>query len=55
MAHIETDAKKIHDIFQSGLKRGSERLPYAPQKRYFYVEHPTEGWRVYHCSKKDGW
>ena len=47
MAHIETDVKKIHDIFQSGLKRGSERLPYAPHKRYFYVEHPTEGWRVY--------
>lgn len=37
----------ILDVFQPGLKRGAERLPFAPQKRYFYVEHPTEGWRVY--------
>jgi 8-oxo-dGTP pyrophosphatase MutT (NUDIX family) len=37
----------ILDVFQSGLKRGAARLPFAPHKRYFYVEHPTEGWRVY--------
>ena len=37
----------IWDVFQSGLKRGAERLAFAPHKRYFYVEHPTEGWRVY--------
>jgi len=36
-----------HDIFQRGLLRGSERLPFDPAKQYFYVEHPTEGWRVY--------
>jgi 8-oxo-dGTP pyrophosphatase MutT (NUDIX family) len=47
MAHITTDPKKIFNIFQPGLIRGSERLPYAPRKQYFYVEHPTEGWRVY--------
>ena len=47
MAHIVTDPKKIFDVFQSGLIRGSERLPFAPHKQYFYVEHPTEGWRVY--------
>lgn len=35
------------DVFQPGLKRGAERLPHAPNKRYFYVEHPKEGWRVY--------
>jgi 8-oxo-dGTP pyrophosphatase MutT (NUDIX family) len=35
------------DVFQPGLIRGAERLSYAPHKRYFYVEHPTEGWRVY--------
>jgi len=35
------------DVFQVGLKRGVEVLPYSPQKKYFYVEHPTEGWRVY--------
>ncbi len=37
----------IWDVFQPGLKRGAERLAFAPHKRYFYVEHPTEGWRVY--------
>jgi 8-oxo-dGTP pyrophosphatase MutT (NUDIX family) len=47
MAPIITDKEKIFDVFQPGLIRGSERLPYAPQKKYFYVEHPTEGWRVY--------
>jgi 8-oxo-dGTP pyrophosphatase MutT (NUDIX family) len=35
------------DVFQPGLVRGSAKLPFAPTKRYFYVEHPTEGWRVY--------
>ena len=44
---IVTDKDKIFDVFQPGLLRGAERLPYAPHKRYFYVEHPTEGWRVY--------
>lgn len=42
---IETE--KTLDVFQDGLRRGSERLPYDPRKSYFYVEHPTEGWRVY--------
>jgi 8-oxo-dGTP pyrophosphatase MutT (NUDIX family) len=37
----------ILDVFQPGLKRGAARLAFAPHKRYFYVEHPTEGWRVY--------
>ena len=37
----------VHDIFQKGLIRGSEHLPFDPTKAYFYVEHPTEGWRVY--------
>jgi hypothetical protein len=38
---------KLFDVFQPGLKRGSERLPFDPAKSYAYVEHPTEGWRVY--------
>jgi len=42
---MNTDS--VFDVFQPGLLRGAERLPYAPSKRYFYVEHPTEGWRVY--------
>ena len=37
----------MHDVFQKGLKRGAMRLPHDPAKRYFYVEHPQEGWRVY--------
>ena len=37
----------VYDIFQPGLIRGSERLPFDPEKAYAYVEHPTEGWRVY--------
>jgi len=37
----------IYDVFQPGLRRGAERLPFDPSKAYAYVEHPTEGWRVY--------
>lgn len=37
----------LFDVFQKGLIRGSEHLPYDPSKAYAYVEHPTEGWRVY--------
>jgi 8-oxo-dGTP pyrophosphatase MutT (NUDIX family) len=35
------------DVHQPGLIRGAERLAYAPHKRYFYVQHPTEGWKVF--------
>jgi 8-oxo-dGTP pyrophosphatase MutT (NUDIX family) len=35
------------NIFEPGLIRGSARLNYQPHKKYFYVEHPTKGWRVY--------
>ena len=37
----------IFDVFQKGLIRGAEHLSYDPTKAYAYVEHPTEGWRVY--------
>lgn len=37
----------MFDVFQKGLIRGSNSLPYDPSKKYAYVEHPTEGWRVY--------
>ena len=37
----------IYDVFQQGLIRGAEHLPFDPEKAYAYVEHPTEGWRVY--------
>ena len=37
----------IYDVFQPGLRRGAEHLPFDPTKAYAYVEHPTEGWRVY--------
>jgi ADP-ribose pyrophosphatase YjhB (NUDIX family) len=36
-----------HDVFQKGLLRGGASLAHDPVKEYFYVEHPTEGWRVY--------
>ena len=35
------------DVFQKGLVRGGANLHYDPAKTYAYVEHPTEGWRVY--------
>jgi len=38
---------KIFNVFQPDLKRGAEHLPFDPEKAYAYVEHPTEGWRVY--------
>ncbi len=44
---VSTNPNDILDVFQPGLVRGAERLPYDPSKEYFYVEHPTEGWRVY--------
>ena len=37
----------IINIFEPGLLRGSASLSHQPHKRYFYVEHPVEGWRVY--------
>jgi 8-oxo-dGTP pyrophosphatase MutT (NUDIX family) len=39
--------REVLDVFQPGLVRGEEHLAYDPTKGYFYVEHPTEGWRVY--------
>jgi ADP-ribose pyrophosphatase YjhB (NUDIX family) len=37
----------IKDVFQSGLMRGGENLAFDPEKKYAYVQHPMEGWRVY--------
>ena len=44
---MTTSPQGLLNIFEPGLKRGTERLAFAPHKRYFYVEHPIEGWRVY--------
>ena len=44
---MTTSPGGLFNIFEPGLIRGSARLDYAPHKRYFYVEHPVEGWRVY--------
>jgi ADP-ribose pyrophosphatase YjhB (NUDIX family) len=41
------ESQPIFDVFQKGLVRGGENLAYDPVKKYFYVEHPAEGWRVY--------
>ena len=47
MSKTSSQPPPLFDVFQKGLIRGSERLPYDPSKAYAYVEHPTEGWRVY--------
>jgi 8-oxo-dGTP pyrophosphatase MutT (NUDIX family) len=43
---------EIINVFQPGLVRGEEVSAYAKKigygvKKYFYVESPTEGWRVF--------
>lgn len=45
--YMSKESPGILDIFQEGLRRNSARLPHDPQKKYAYVEHPNEGWRVY--------
>jgi ADP-ribose pyrophosphatase YjhB (NUDIX family) len=47
MTRLNKSQTIVYDIFQKGLIRGSASLPFDPEKHYFYVEHPTEGWRVY--------
>ena len=42
-----TSPEKAHDIFKRGLKRTAMRMPFDPAKRYFCVEDPKEGWRVF--------
>lgn len=41
----------MHDVFQEDLVRGSLKMPYDPEKAYFYVETPDfalgKGWRVF--------
>jgi hypothetical protein len=37
----------VLNVFQPGLIRGGANLKFDPEKKYAYVEHPTEGWRVY--------
>jgi 8-oxo-dGTP pyrophosphatase MutT (NUDIX family) len=44
---MTSSPRGLLNIFEPGLIRGSEKLPHAPHKKYFYVEHPTQGWRVY--------
>ncbi len=44
---VNNSTHELYDIFQPGLKRGYEQLPFDPSKKYFYVEHEKEGWRVY--------
>jgi ADP-ribose pyrophosphatase YjhB (NUDIX family) len=42
-----TSPHGLLNVFEPGLIRGAAKLEYQPHKRYFYVEHPIEGWRVY--------
>jgi ADP-ribose pyrophosphatase YjhB (NUDIX family) len=44
---MTTSPNGLLNVFEPGLLRGTAKLAFAPHKRYFYVEHPIEGWRVY--------
>ncbi len=44
---MATSPSGLLNVFEPGLTRGAAKLDFAPHKRYFYVEHPVEGWRVY--------
>jgi 8-oxo-dGTP pyrophosphatase MutT (NUDIX family) len=44
---MTTSPGGLLNVFEPGLIRGAAKLEFAPHKRYFYVEHPVEGWRVY--------
>ena len=44
---MATSPSGLLNVFEPGLVRGAAKLDFAPHKRYFYVEHPVEGWRVY--------
>lgn len=44
---MTTSPQGLLNVFEPGLIRGAARLEHQPHKRYFYVEHPVEGWRVY--------
>jgi 8-oxo-dGTP pyrophosphatase MutT (NUDIX family) len=53
-AFASPNLRSIKDTLAHGLIRGSAKMPYDPEKAYFYVEHPdftpsggTQGWRVY--------
>ena len=48
-----SNKNEIINVFQPKLTRGSEvsawakKMGYGSNKKYFYVSHPTEGWRVF--------
>ena len=44
---MTTSPGGLLNVFEPGLSRGAAKLDFAPHTRYFYVEHPIEGWRVY--------
>ena len=44
---VKITTKGVHDIFAPGLIRGKHSFQHNPNKKVFYVEHPTEGWRVF--------
>jgi len=44
---MTTSPNGLLNVFEPGLLRGTAKLAFAPHKRYFYVEHPQQGWRVY--------
>jgi len=44
---IVTESHKVFDIFQPGLIKSVATLSHDPNRQYYYIEHPVEGWRVY--------
>jgi len=43
----DIETKDVFDVFQPGLVRGEASFKHKPEKKVFYVQHPTEGWRVF--------
>ena len=44
---VSIKTKGVFDVFERGLIRGEASFKHKPDKKVFYVQHPTEGWRVF--------
>jgi 8-oxo-dGTP pyrophosphatase MutT (NUDIX family) len=44
---VKITTNPTHDIYAPGLIRGKHSFLHNPKKKVFFVEHPTEGWRVF--------
>jgi 8-oxo-dGTP pyrophosphatase MutT (NUDIX family) len=39
--------QRVFNVFQPGLIRGEASFAHKPEKKVFFIQHPTEGWRVF--------